>query len=436
MAAGGLSEANTTGKPRRNEYKYLTVGNIDMNTWSWPKTAAVAVYLSGFALAAYGDDGIPATILMDGEMLTQTKMRIEKGDPELKPALDNLIAEAEKALGDGPYSVMDKQKIPPSGDKHDYASYGRYWWPDPDQPDGLPYIRRDGETNPDSQSPKKSDRAAIEAMSVQTETLGLAYYLTGNEPYAEKAAELLRVWFLDPATRMNPNLNYAQGKPGIEDGSKSGVLDGRGMTRALEGSILIGGSSALTDAEREGLTAWAGEYFHWLTTEKLALEEAASRNNHGSFYDAQTMYFALYSGNGGAAEQIAKEVVQNRILPQIEPDGSMPEELARTRPLFYSNYNLHALFVVAHLAAKVDVNIWHAADSRLRAGLDFLTPYIDPSKPFPYPAIDDADRMKMFAVLLMAARVYPDGNYLQMVETLPQAERETHRENLVFPLMR
>lgn len=407
-----------------------------MKTMMWCKPAAITICLLGFALTACGDDGDPATILMDGEILAKTRLRIKKGDPELKPALDKLIAEANEALRGGPYSVTDKQKIPPSGDKHDYASYGRYWWPDPDKPDGLPYIRRDGETNPDSQSSTKSDRPRIGTMGIHTETLGLAYYLTEDEKYAKKAAELLRVWFLDPKTRMNPNLNYAQGRPGHVDGSKSGVLDGRMMIRALEGSILISGSSALSDTEREGLKSWAGEYFRWLTTGELALEEAASRNNHGSYYDAQAMYFALYSGNRNGAEQIAKKVIQNRILPQIKPDGSMPEELARTRPFFYSNYNLHALFLVAHLAEKVDVEVWNAGDSRLRAGLDYLTPYADPSKPWPYPTINEGDRMKMFPVLLMAARAYPDGNYSQMVESLPEAERKTRRENLVIPLMR
>jgi len=377
-----------------------------------------------------------ATILMDRKILAETRVRIEQGDQKLKLAMEKLIEDADAALQVGPWSVTDKERLPPSGDKHDYASYSRYWWPDPDKPDGLPYIRRDGETNPDSQSLKTSDRQRIGAVGINTETLGLAYYLTGEERYAEKAAEILRVWFLDPATRMNPNVNHAQCRPGHNNGTKSGVLDGRMMTRALEGSLLIAGSTALTDVEREGLKAWAGEYFDWLTTAEIALDEAASENNHGSFYDAQAMYFALYSGNRKAAEQIAQNFVQKRVLSQIKTDGSMPEEMARTRPLFYSNYNLHAMFMVAHLAEKVDVDVWNAGDSRLRVGLDYLAPYADPGKQWPHPTIKNADRMKMFAILLMADRAYPDGNYLQMVEKLPVEERKIRRENLAFPIMR
>ena len=400
------------------------------------RSVMLAAFLTSFAFPSYGYASPTETILMDTEVLKQTKIRITNGDPLLKPAFKKLMAEAEAALNDGPYSVTNKEKVPPSGDKHDYASYSRYWWPDKNKPDGLPYIRRDGETNPDSQSSKKSDRPRIESIGINTETLGLAYYLTGEKKYAVKAAELLRVWFLNPETRMNPNLNHAQCRPGHNDGTKSGVLDGRMMTRALEGSLLIAESSELSDAERKGLREWAGKYHHWLTTSELATEEAASRNNHGTFYDAQTMYFALYSGNEESAKQIAKKVAQNRILSQIKPDGSMPEEMARTRPLFYSNYNLHAMFLVAHLSKKVDVDVLQAGDSRLRAGLDFLTPYADPKKPWPYPTIKESDRIKMFAILLMADRAFPDGNYREKVNTLPQSEREIRRENLAFPLMR
>ena len=381
-------------------------------------------------------DRVPPTILMSGELLAESKMRIAKGDPALKPAFNRLIQEADKALRGGPYSVTHKQNLPPSGDKHDYASYSRYWWPDPNKSDGLPYIRRDGETNPDSQSKKKSDRPRIERIGIDTETLGLAYYLTGDEKYAKKAAELLRVWFLDPATRMNPNLNFAQGKPGHATGNKSGILDGRMMVRALEGSLLIAGSTPLSDDEQQGLKKWASEYFRWLTTDKLPQQEAASKNNHGSFFDAQAMYFGLYAGNQEGVAKIAQEVVEKRVLSQIKPDGSMPEELERTRPLFYSNYNLHALFLAAYLAKKVDVDVWNAGDHRLRAGLDFLAPYADPDTAWENGSIKEDDRMNLFPILVMAGLAYPDGNYPQMLEKLPMKEREIRRENLAVPFMR
>ncbi len=422
----------------------------------WHKNIVVTFCLWGFAFVTCGESGvaalgqdvsiapvekvagreIPPTLLMDGERLAKIKMRIKQGDRQLKPALDALLAKANKALDDGPYTVTDKEKVAPSGNKHDYASYSRYWWPDPEKADGLPYIRRDGVTNPASQSLKESDRQRIEKVGIHTERLGLAYYLTGEEKYAQKAAEILRVWFLDPATRMNPNLNHAQCRLGHNTGTKSGVLDGRMMTRGLEGSLLISASSALSDAERDGLKAWVGEYLQWLKTGKLALEEAAATNNHGTFFDAQTMYFALYSGNTADARKLAQAAIQKRVLSQIKPDGSMPEELARTRPNFYSNYNLHAMFVMAILAEKVGVDIWNAGDARLRAAVDYLAPYADSSKPWPHESVKENDRMNLFPILMMANRAYPDGNYLETLEKLPLSDRATRIENLAFPLMR
>ena len=384
------------------------------------------------------NDQLASTILMDVEFLANTKKRIIKNDPELNHAFEQLIMEAELALKEGPYSVTDKEKLPPSGDKHDYASYSRYWWPDPNKPNGLPYLRKDGETNPESQNLKTSDRQRIGAFGINTETLGLAFYLTGKEKYAIKAAELLRVWFLDEETRMNPNVNHAQCRPGHNDGTKSGILDGRLMIRALEGSLLIAHSTALSQTEMKGLKNWSKDYFKWLTTNKMAIQEAASKNNHGSFYDAQATYFALYSENKEAAKKIAQEFVKKRINSQIQLDGSMPAEMARTRPLFYSIYNLHAMFIVAHLSEKVDIDISRSGNgnSRLRSGLDYLVPYTDPKKQWPQPTLGNSDRMDMFPILYMADNLYPEENYLNMLEKLPLDRRKTHRAQLAFPLMR
>jgi len=369
-------------------------------------------------------------ILIDTDHLAIAKAGVENDDPLYRAAFAQLVEDAEVALKSGPYSVTDKQKVAPSGDKHDYASYSRYWWPDPNKSDGLPYIRRDGETYPNSQSPKESDRPRIGEFGVNTEILGLAYYITGEEKYAQKAAELIRVWFLDSLTYMNPNVNHAQCRLGHNNGTKSGVLDGRLMIRALEGSLLISKSAELTDDEYKMLKAWAGEYFKWLTTNEMALQEAVAENNHGSFYDVQAMYFALYAEDRDAATEIAQSFTETRLLSQIRPDGSMPAEMARTRPLFYSIYNLHAMSLVAHLAEKVNVDLWKAEDenSRLRAGFDYLVPYVDEQNTWPKPTLGKADRMELLAILQMADRAYPDGNYMKMAEKLPADRRVTYPE--------
>jgi hypothetical protein len=399
------------------------------------KLVVVASSFSWLILTGCAAERAPATILMDGQFLAETKQRLAEGDVALKPAFDRLLNQAEEALNAGPYSVMDKSKLPPSMDPHDYASYARYWWPDPTQPDGKPYIRRDGETNPDSQSPAESDRIRMDLMVGGAETLGLAYFLTGEARYAEKAAELLRTWFIDPATRMNPNLNFAQGIPGVYHGSKFGIIDSRIFCRALDGALLIADSSALTADEMEALREWAGDYLDWLKTSDLGVGAAEATNNHSVFFDVQSMYFALFSGDTDYARELAENAVDRRILKQIAPDGSLPKELARTRSLHYSIFCVQAFLQLAHLAEQVDVDLWHVADSRIRSALDYIRPHANPALPWPSQDVSKANRLNLLWPLLYAAEKYSDTTYSQLAEQLP-AQRKDRRANLVAPLMR
>ena len=377
---------------------------------------------------------IPPTLLMNGRMLAESKQRILAGDAALQPAFSNLLKDAEKAMTGGPYSVMNKNTTPPSGDKHDYTSLARYWWPDPSKPDGLPYIQRDGITNPETQGPN-SDYTQLSKLASSMETLGLAYYLTGDERYAERAALLTRTWFLAPETRMNPNLNFPQAILGRNAGRKTGVLDGRKFNIILDGIALISDSPALSAEEQTALHTWFSEYLNWLKTNKIAQDEAASKNNHGTFFDVQIVQIALFAGDIAYAKQVSEEAIQRRILAQIEPDGAQPAELARPISLHYSFFNLEGMFYLATLAERAGVDLWQASDSRIRTALNFVAPYSDPAKLWPYPDSKEASRMRSFPLLLQAADVYKDESYRQMVEKLPLAERKIQRENLVVPLM-
>ena len=376
------------------------------------------VLLSLVIHEATAQNNIPiAPLLLDSGTLATTKSQLEQEEPRLQKAYAQLILAADKALLEGPFSVTDKSQLPPSGNKNDYASYSRYWWPDPTKADGLPY-RRMEKPIPGVIPPAKNMR--LDHRSLRFSLL----FTAAKFNYG--------CGFLDAH---EPNLTMPTQ---TRDGLKISVLDGRIMIRALEASLLIEGSKALSKEEKQGLKGWAEAYFEWLTSSELALQEAASKNNHGSYYDLQALYFALYAGKKEQAVQIAQNFYTKRILKQIQKDGSMPEEMARTRPLFYSIYNLNALFLVAHLAEKVAVDIWkkNISSSRLRTALDYLAPYSNPDKSWPHPTLRATNRMDLFQILQLADRVYPTGNYLDFARQLPKEDLEVERSLLAYPLMR
>src|SRR5438046_10729452 len=83
----------------------------------------------------------PRIFLSDSRDLARVKQQTA-GDSQLAAALVALRARADRELKAGPFTIVNKPKAPPSGDKHDYLSMAPYFWPDPTQPHGLPYIPR------------------------------------------------------------------------------------------------------------------------------------------------------------------------------------------------------------------------------------------------------------------------------------------------------
>jgi len=367
--------------------------------------------------------------------LERTAAALKSGDADTVAALQRLVADADKALKLTPPSVTEKKKTPPSGDKHDYMSMAPYFWPNPAKPDGLPYVRRDGKVNPESHDPDNNDTLRIRAVGGSVETLALAYRFTGKPEYAAQAARFLRVWCLDPATRMTPRFAYAQAVLGVNDGRGTGILEARSLVEALDAAGLLAGSPAWTEADQKALDQWSGQFLDWLLTSKPGKDEFAAQNNHGTWYDVQTAKLALIVGRREVAQGILRGVTVRRIDVQFDATGKQPLELTRTATFGYSCFNLVAHGQLAVLGEHAGVDLWQARtkDGRsLRTGLDFMLPYLGKeAKPWPFEQIRETKPAELAPLLRRAAQVYAEPKYAQPLTDLAAGSK---RLPLLHPL--
>ncbi len=279
-------------------------------------------------------------------------------------------------------SVTDKAEIPPSCDKRDYLSIATYFWPDPKNPDG-PWLRRDGEASPYIDH---YDRRRFETMVFQAKSLIIGLHATNNPIYARQAGKILRHWFLDPVTRMNPNLKYAQFIPGVCEGRGIGIIDTTPLIFLLDAIAHLPFNPEWTENDQRQLRQWFSEYLDWLLTSENGIKECGEHNNHGSWYDAQVVAFACFVGRPELAEAQIQNYSLARIEAHIAPDGSQPHELARTLSLDYSVFNLLAFLVIARFAEKLKMEFGEPK-KKLEAAYSFLKPYLDNPSTWPYPQI-------------------------------------------------
>lgn len=317
-----------------------------------------------------------AQSIWDATHLKEVKQSLLQ--PAYATAYQELLERADKELTRPPLSVMMKEKTPASGNKHDYMSQARYYWPDPDKADGLPYISRDGVSNPELE---KLDRVRLGDMANRVTHLSLAWYFSGDEKYARKATELIRVWFFNKDTKMNPNLNYAQVVPGRygNKGRCYGVIDAYSFVEMLDAVQLLEASKAFTDQDTKKLKEWFSQLLNWMLTSEQGQEESRQENNHAVAHDAQVIAYAMYCGNRRVAEEFLKSFPEKRIFTHIEPDGKQPQELRRTLAFGYSQYNLSHMIDIFLMGKKMGIAIDEAtsADGRnFYKAVDFLALYV------------------------------------------------------------
>ena len=346
-----------------------------------------------------------------------------KSNKTIAENITALTKQADKLLKKEFGSVMDKNVLPPCGNKHEYLSLARYYWPDPSKPDGKPYIKKDGEKNPDNDL--ISDDKNFDDLVAAVHTLSWAYYFTDNEKYAAKATQLIRFWFLDTATMMLPNLNHAQVRTGIDTGVSTGIIDTHNLPNMLDAIGLLRSYNQWSKADEAGITNWFNDYLKWLLESSNGKKEREAKNNHGTFYNVQAVSIALFCNK----KNIAKELLENcfdRLQKQIESDGKQPLELTRTLALSYSMFNLKAWFTLAEVAEKNGINFWNYETKNggsFKKAVDYLIPFTTEQKPFEYQQIHSYKPQDMYVLLLIAADKFKDDKYKIAAEKIKDSNK-------------
>jgi len=390
-----------------------------------------SLFISAFcllcSLAVFGQQSVPQTLVLDGEVLFKNR---ELSAKSKNPALDELVKDADKIVKRGKlYSVMNKEQIPPSGDKHDYMSQAPYWWADPSKSNGLPYIRRDGERNPELN--KITDKDEMGKMMDEAETTAVAYFFTGREDFAKHSANLMRTWFIDAKSRQNPNLKYAQGIPGINTGRGIGLIETRELYRIIDAATLLKTSKSWNESDHNSLKKWFADFSKWMLESDLGKDEAKAKNNHGTHYDVQIIAFSLFADKPEIARKQI-EVSRQRIKSQFEKDGSLPLELERTLSWDYSFMNLNGFFTIARLAENLKIDLWnYETDGKgLKKAVEWLTPFAKGEKKWTHQQIKPRELHNTVKVFNTAAKKYKSKDYQEIADKFSKEEQPSAFELL------
>jgi hypothetical protein len=363
--------------------------------------------------------GTARTFIWNIDDLTAARQLYQQGDQSTVTYVNQVVGLANVFATWGPWSVLDDGLIPPSGDQHDYLSYGSYWWPNPNTPDGLPWIARDGYVNPAS----AGDITSMSTFSQASEALSIAYFMTGNENYAIALAKDMRAWFLDPATKMNASQQYALIVPGVEPTAYDSSGFRNSMRVIFDAAGILEQSPNWTLQDEGALQQWATDFVNFVDTSEEGAAQAENPANHGTCADVNRTIMSLYAGDLAKAHETIENYMLYRMPGQFNDDGSFVYEMQRADNLLYTRYHLSVIADLALMAKNYfpDLDLWNYTTPQgtsLREAFDFAIPYFENPSSWPYNAPGNSfppdDQLYYWRVLRQAAVGFDDPALLAM----------------------
>jgi hypothetical protein len=344
------------------------------------------------------------TSCYEPEILIRAKQLYKEKHPQVIFIVNQLLNAAEQDLYKGPFSVTYKKGLAPSGDTHDYVSLRRYFWPNLDSKDGYPWAEKDGETNP---LIHQYDRTLLGDLAQTVKNLSLSFFMTEQAQFGQRAAELIKIWFINKDTFMNPHLKYASFVPGQDVYDGNGIINSVLFIRIIESIGLLWDSPYLSKSEKEQLQKWFLDFREWLLNSPNGKLEQQADNNHGLWFDAQILSFSFFCDQQDFIKTYLSKFTVPRMAQQIKQNGQMPREIERTLGLHYMEYALNALIDIASYAANSGFNLWnYSADNGagIKKVVEFCLPFFINPETWPFQQINTFQAGKCAAHLYRIAR--------------------------------
>ncbi|WP_078555857.1 alginate lyase family protein [Bacillus alkalicellulosilyticus] len=302
------------------------------------------------------NESIPNTFFLKGEHLLVIKELVRREESTILWSVEGLRDQAEQFLEIENPSVIQKINRMEQVGTNDYCSFAKYWWPNLETPTGLPYVRKDGEVNPECYS-NDSDLSRLELFSEAAFLLAFTAFVTGEKKYAQKATSLIRTWIIEPTTAQTPHFQFGQMIPGNDKPRYQGLIESRRLIYICEALQLLSFMKEIELNEYQQCVAWFHKLLHWIETSEQGKKARKATNNIGFWTDLQQIVYARFTGENELAEKIVREVVLPRIDNQIGKAGNLYHEIKRAKPYDYVAFTLIALAGLSTANKHGEINL-------------------------------------------------------------------------------
>jgi len=370
--------------------------------------ASLGLFFTVLTLAA--DEKKKATQYCEAEQIIKWESR-------------DIIARAEKYLHSEVRTVVHDTSERSSGGPNDFYSEGDYWWPDPVHPDG-PYIRRDGESNPNNFI---AHRQSLMRLGDIVGALSSAYLISDSasdrKRYADAIGEHLHAWFVNPKTKMQPHLLYAQAIKGRNTGRSIGGIDAVHLVEVALAVERLSQYKAIDAGDLSSIKQWFAQFSSWMTSHPYGLKERDHPNNHSIAWSLQIAAYSKLTNNLEHQELVKDYFKQWYLAKMMSKNGSFPKETERTKPYAYSLFVMDLMAGIAQILTTQEENLWlyETENQRsLKLGVDFMAGYINDKMTWPF--APDVEYWKEWPLrhpfMVFAALQLNDCRYYSAVTTL------------------